>query len=144
MKRQRRERQRTEKRRASQPSCSPCASNDDGDGSCELNRAEEHSSPVALAADDGDARRRNSRLNINDLSFILHPCHEASTPEKEAKDQSPGKESNDQENQAMIQQACATLGVSSDMMEEMWVVNYMPVASITMRSASTSKKSGFS
>ncbi|CAK7219522.1 hypothetical protein SEUCBS140593_003919 [Sporothrix eucalyptigena] len=40
-------------------------------------------SPAGTTNDEWTQRRRNSRLNINDLSFILHPSHEASTPEKD-------------------------------------------------------------
>ncbi|CAK7235340.1 hypothetical protein SCUCBS95973_009237 [Sporothrix curviconia] len=42
------------------------------------------SSAGMTTAADWTQRRRNARLNINDLSFILHPSHEASTPDKDA------------------------------------------------------------
>ncbi|ERT01683.1 hypothetical protein HMPREF1624_02936 [Sporothrix schenckii ATCC 58251] len=40
-------------------------------------------SPTGSTSDEWARRRRNSRLNISDLSFILHPTHEASTPDND-------------------------------------------------------------
>lgn len=61
---------------------------------------------------------RSSKLNMQDLSFILHPCHEASTSEK---DQSPGKDVTGQAHQLMLQNACQSLGTSVDVAENMYV-----------------------
>ena len=58
-------------------------------------------------------KRRNSKLNINSLSFILHPSHEASTPEKDSS--STAKDTPEHEKQGMIQQACLMLGLSQEM-----------------------------
>lgn len=62
----------------------------------------------------------NSKLNISDLSFIMHPSHEASTPEKETSTV-VSKDTPEHEKQSMIRQACCTLGVSQTMIEHMYV-----------------------
>lgn len=62
--------------------------------------------------------RGNSRLNIHDLSFILHPSHEASTPEKEQTDVA-NRMIVDQELNLMTR-ACSALGVTQDTLNQMW------------------------
>lgn len=54
---------------------------------------------------------------MQDLSFILHPYHdETSTTEK---DQSPGKDSRGQVDEPVLQNACQSLGVPTDLAERM-------------------------
>jgi hypothetical protein len=75
----------------------------------------EDSDSQVEAQNSGWARkRRNSKLNINSLSFILHPSHEASTPEKDSSSAAL-KETPEHEKQGLIQQACLMLGLSQEM-----------------------------
>lgn len=62
-------------------------------------------------------RRRDSHLNIYDLSFILHPSHEASTPEKE-RGMTSNKNDIHQE-PVLRQRVCSALGVGQATLEEM-------------------------
>ncbi|KAH8901191.1 hypothetical protein GQ53DRAFT_850651 [Thozetella sp. PMI_491] len=104
----------------SQTSSSPGASHPNRSQSCGYEGGEEAGSPVSAATEQQWAvPRRDSRPNINDLSFILHPCHEASTPEKETKDPATGKDTRDKACTSSIRQACHTLGVTEDTMETM-------------------------
>ncbi|POR38189.1 Uncharacterized protein TPAR_01620 [Tolypocladium paradoxum] len=130
-KRRRRGRQRTELQRSRSP-CSPYASQDNSERSCVYLRTEDRPSPTDPGTDEYTARRRNSELNINDLSFILHPCHEASTPEKEAKDRSPGKENREQVDRPLLQQASEALGMSQDMVQEMIYVYFRNMVAINL------------
>lgn len=68
-----------------------------------------------------DAPRRKSRLNMQDLSFILHPCHEVSTSEKHVEEQSPGNNDMGQPIQTMLENACQSLGVSVETADTMYV-----------------------
>lgn len=63
-------------------------------------------------------RRRDSQLNMHDLSFILHPSHEASSPDKE-RAAAPARDDLGQTNQLLIQQAFRSLGLSPTTMEQM-------------------------
>jgi len=73
---------------------------------------------MAIPASDGNANKRNSKLSINSLSFILHPSHEASPPGKDPSS-STAKDTPDREKQGLIQQASHMLGLSQEMMQFM-------------------------
>ncbi|RTE75812.1 hypothetical protein BHE90_009742 [Fusarium euwallaceae] len=65
---------------------------------------------ITAKEDDPGPCRRSSQLNIHDLSFILHPSHEASTPDEDEtntniSDATPG-------NEDKFQRACHALGLS--------------------------------
>lgn len=64
--------------------------------------------------------RRGSQLNISDLSFILHPSHEASTPEK-SQSAASVVEVVAKEDESLYQKACFQLGLSEQAMEKMFV-----------------------
>ncbi|CAK7211590.1 hypothetical protein SBRCBS47491_001176 [Sporothrix bragantina] len=57
--------------------------NDSNDDSHRRRKPSTPPSGTNTTSDEWMQRRRNSRLNINDLSFILHPSHEASTPDQD-------------------------------------------------------------
>lgn len=63
-------------------------------------------------------RRRHSQHKIHDLSFILHPSHEASRPEKEQNAPS-AKNVLDSEEPILIGRACYALGVTQRALEQM-------------------------
>lgn len=60
-------------------------------------------------------RPQTSHLNIHDLSYILHPSHESTTPNRD-KSQSPS--SNNQGKSRLYPQAYAKLGVSQTIMNQ--------------------------
>lgn len=68
-----------------------------------------------LWANGGD-RQRSSRLNIHDLSFILHPSHESTAPDH---DPNQSQSSRDGGQTGLSRQACAELGVSQTLMNQM-------------------------
>lgn len=90
---------------------------------------------AAVSGDQGELtqrswnqERRNSRLNMHDLSFILHPAHEASSPDKPDKGPevivaSTSEETASREKQSRIQQACYTIGLSHTTLEHMYVTS---------------------
>jgi hypothetical protein len=68
-----------------------------------------------------EERKQDSHLNMHDLSFILHPCHEPSTPEND-QNQSPGSKEGGQP--GLCRQACNQLGVSQSLMNQMYAITY--------------------
>ena len=69
----------------------------------------------------GSQQGRDSRLDMHDLSFILHPSHEASTPDdKQTPSSTGGGGGVSRENEALLQQACSILGLSPTMTEHMY------------------------
>jgi hypothetical protein len=78
---------------------------------------EQGGSTTGPETDEGTKSRRDSQLNIYDLSFILHPSHEASTPEKE-RGMTSNKNVIDQE-PVHLQRVCSALGVGQATLEEM-------------------------
>lgn len=74
---------------------------------------------MANVVDEWSARRRDSQLNIHDLSFILHPSHEATTP--------PGKDpvasstigAGNSPQPLLIPKACHALAMSPEDLELM-------------------------
>ena len=68
-----------------------------------------------------EERNQNSHLNMHDLSFILHPCHEPSTPEND-QNQSPGSKEGGQP--GLCRKACNELGVSLSLMNQMYARTY--------------------
>jgi hypothetical protein len=78
---------------------------------------EQAGSTTGPETDEGTKRGRDSQLNIYDLSFILHPSHEASTPEKE-QSMTSNKDVIDQE-PVLLQRVCSALGVGQATLEEM-------------------------
>ena len=135
-KRQRgRDRQQQQRSRQQEPqtSYSPPASQtslDQDDADCDRRPSNEYRKESNSAMDvDGSewsTNQGNTKLNIHDLSFILHPSHEASTPEKEAST-AASKDTPEHERQSMVRQACCTLGVSQTMIEQMYVSAACPV-----------------
>lgn len=75
-------------------------------------------SRLGIPAGQGPAKRRNSKLSINSLSFILHPSHEASPPGKDPSS-SAAKDTPDREKHGLIQQASQMMGLSQEMMQFM-------------------------
>lgn len=78
-----------------------------------------HGNPARAENSDWSTRLRHSRPNIvHDLSFILHPSHEVSKPEK---DQTPPSAHNvvDSEQPVTVARACSVLGVSQTLMDDM-------------------------
>ncbi|KAF4464555.1 fungal specific transcription factor [Fusarium albosuccineum] len=72
--------------------------------------------PTLTIDHDQGVCRRNSQLNIHDLSFILHPSHQASTPEK---DQGEAADAAPVERENTFQKACCSLGFSEAAMINM-------------------------
>ncbi|KAK4153435.1 fungal-specific transcription factor domain-containing protein [Chaetomidium leptoderma] len=77
-------------------------------------------------------RRRDSRLNVHDLSFILHPTHEAPPSDKELslgfrRDGCPVRE-----NPSLIQQACYTIGLSRSTLEQMISIYFKKMVAISL------------
>jgi hypothetical protein len=70
--------------------------------------------PVAKTH-EGD-RPQTSHLNIHDLSYILHPSHESTTPDTN-QEQSPSF--SDRGQGGLCRQACAELGLSQSTMNQM-------------------------
>lgn len=57
---------------------------------------------------------------MQSLSFILHPCHEALTPETDdIKCQSP--KNGEQMGQPLLDDACRTLGLTTETVDRMYV-----------------------
>ncbi|KAF5563766.1 fungal specific transcription factor [Fusarium phyllophilum] len=69
-------------------------------------------------AQDQNAGHMASKLNIHDLSFILHPSHEVTTPDEEPPT-AMSVESADVDNQRLFQSACQCLGLSKQSVEKM-------------------------
>ncbi|KAG5756132.1 hypothetical protein H9Q70_001216 [Fusarium xylarioides] len=69
-------------------------------------------------AQDQNAGHKASKLNIHDLSFILHPSHEVTTPDEEPPT-AMSAESADVDNQRLFQSACQCLGLSKQSVEKM-------------------------
>ncbi|KAH7164971.1 fungal-specific transcription factor domain-containing protein [Fusarium sp. MPI-SDFR-AT-0072] len=69
-------------------------------------------------AQDQNAGHKASKLNIHDLSFILHPSHEVTTPDEEPPT-AMSVESADVDNQRLFQSACQCLGLSKQSVEKM-------------------------
>ncbi|KAL6405326.1 hypothetical protein AUP68_11078 [Ilyonectria robusta] len=67
--------------------------------------------------DEQYPKRRGSQLNINDLSFILHPSHEASTPEK-SQSAASVVEVVAREDESLYRKACFQLGLSEQAMDK--------------------------
>jgi hypothetical protein len=72
------------------------------------------------SAKDSDEQNgtRHESINIHDLSFILHPAHEAPTSEKNT---TPGSTNDGLEHgtSMMMAQACHALGVTPDALQTM-------------------------
>ena len=77
-----------------------------------------HGNPARAENTEWSTRLRPPRPNIHDLSFILHPSHEVSRPEKE---ETPPSVNNvvDSEEPIAIARACSVLGVSQTLMDHM-------------------------
>ncbi|CCT69331.1 uncharacterized protein FFUJ_06847 [Fusarium fujikuroi IMI 58289] len=69
-------------------------------------------------AQDQNAGHKVSKLNIHDLSFILHPSHEVTTPDEEPPT-AMSVESADVDNQRLFQSACQCVGLSKQSVEKM-------------------------
>lgn len=82
-----------------------------------------------MAESDGwtNSVQRDVRPNISDLSFILHPCHEVSTPEKNINYHTPEMEPHDFLHQSLVEKACINLGLSSTTVNELYVQRYEAV-----------------
>lgn len=89
-----------------------CAHNE---GLCPSDK--ERASPSTAETDEWSVRRRDSQLSIHDLSFILHPSHEASTPDKD-QTAAPSRSLIDQ-GPVLIARACSALGVNEVILEQM-------------------------
>lgn len=63
-----------------------------------------------------DQPRKSQHLNMHDLSFILHPSHESSTPDG---DQAQSVSSKECGQASLCRQACEELGVSQNLMNQM-------------------------
>lgn len=70
---------------------------------------------------EGGDRKQNSQLNMHDLSMILHPSHESSTPDPN-QNQSPAPK--DGGEAGLCRQACDELGVSQSQMNQMYLISY--------------------
>lgn len=103
------------------PASDPSGPSPNGRCSCDKGSSpsgRERASPKATTeTDEWSTRRRDSQLNIHDLSFILHPSHEASTPEKE-QNAPPSRGVIDQE-PVLIARACSALGVTQEILKQM-------------------------
>jgi hypothetical protein len=75
-------------------------------------------------AQDQNAGHKASKLNIHDLSFILHPSHEVTTPDEEPPT-AMSVESADVDNQRLFQSACQCLGLSKQSVEKMYVTTQL-------------------
>ncbi|CAG9955826.1 unnamed protein product [Clonostachys rosea f. rosea IK726] len=62
-------------------------------------------------SDGWTTQQRDLSVNVSDLSYILHPVHEVSTPEKKEKGQSPGKDKIDHPDRPLVEMACSELGL---------------------------------
>ena len=65
------------------------------------------------------ANARRSSINIQDLSFILHPAHEASTPEEKNTTPRSAGDGLDNERTFMLNRASYALSVRPDTLERM-------------------------
>ncbi|KAL1858068.1 hypothetical protein VTK73DRAFT_7965 [Phialemonium thermophilum] len=91
----------------------------------------ESKSPPNGKHDEWAERQRDSRLNINDISFILHPSHEASTPENDAQ-AAPARIVGDQDEAGLIRDSCARLGVSQDLLRYLVQVYFEYMVAINL------------
>ncbi|KAF5253679.1 hypothetical protein FANTH_1370 [Fusarium anthophilum] len=69
-------------------------------------------------AQDQNASHKASKLNIHDLSFILHPSHEVTTPDEEPPT-AMSVESTDVDSHRLFQSACQGLELSRQSVEKM-------------------------
>ncbi|KAF4336780.1 fungal specific transcription factor factor [Fusarium beomiforme] len=68
-------------------------------------------------SDERTAGDQKSWLNMQELSFILHPSHKVSSPEEEEDGLVPeGKKEQGQNQQTMVQNACQALSISQEML----------------------------
>jgi hypothetical protein len=76
--------------------------------------------PAVGEVEEWNNRRRNSQLSIHDLSFILHPSHEASTPESKAQSSATPTRTCDESKEPLhLEKACSTLGITPDVLKQM-------------------------
>ncbi|EAW15393.1 fungal specific transcription factor domain-containing protein [Aspergillus fischeri NRRL 181] len=76
------------------------------------------SSSVSLEPDKSTALQRDPQLNIHNLSFILHPCHEPSSPDQDT--QSPNAEpAPAQQQPALLTRAVTALGLTDQSLQTM-------------------------
>ncbi|KAH6999323.1 fungal-specific transcription factor domain-containing protein [Ilyonectria destructans] len=93
---------------------------------------EKTSNASTTLRDDEQCRgRRGSQLNINDLSFILHPSHEASTPEK-SQSAASVVEVVATEDESLYQKACFQLGLSEQAMEKIIRIYFENMVAINL------------
>ncbi|TVY40018.1 hypothetical protein LOCC1_G004739 [Lachnellula occidentalis] len=74
---------------------------------------------------------RRSSINIQDLSFILHPAHEASTPEKNTSPRSAG-DGLDNGRALMLSRASHALSVTPDTLERMVKIYFENMTAISI------------
>lgn len=75
-------------------------------------------SPVNLEAVDRDTQQ-DPKLNVAAISFILHPAHEVTTPEKATENVSLPQAVPSHDEPAIIAGACDALGISSGMLRRL-------------------------
>ncbi|KAK5245355.1 hypothetical protein LTS06_009224 [Exophiala xenobiotica] len=75
--------------------------------------------PTTDVVDEWSARRRDSQLNIHDLSFILHPSHEATTPPGKTSVATPTTGAGNSNEPLLIPRACHALGMVPQGLEQM-------------------------
>ncbi|KKA17789.1 hypothetical protein T310_8272, partial [Rasamsonia emersonii CBS 393.64] len=116
------------------PASDPSGPSPNGRCSCDKGSSpsgRERASPKATTeTDEWSTRRRDSQLNIHDLSFILHPSHEASTPEKE-QNAPPSRGVIDQE-PVLIARACSALGVTQEILKQMVKIYFDNMVAINL------------
>lgn len=86
---------------------------------------ENNTSPWAVEIHDGptvtDGRPSSPERRIPDLSFILHPAHEVSSPPDKESASGARQPSGSGQNSKAISQACSVLGLSQKALEQLLV-----------------------
>lgn len=68
-------------------------------------------------SDERDGDWRHSQFNMHDLSFILHPCHESSTPDKDQEQEHPRNDEMNERRHTLLQRASQTLELSQSTLD---------------------------
>jgi hypothetical protein len=73
-----------------------------------------------VEVEERNDQRQDSQLRMCDLSFILHPSHEASTPESKAQSTSvPTWTQNKSRELLHLEEACSMLGIAPGVLKQM-------------------------
>lgn len=90
-----------------------------------LGTADRAQTMVGAEAHEVGDREQNLYLNMHDFCFTLHPCYESLTLDH---DQNPSSKSKDGGQAGLFRQACNELGLSPDLMDQMYLPIYTTLA----------------